>query len=150
MRRLLLWLFAILLPSAAAAQTVEERFAAAQSLFEKLIYLEQRFDKELQYLYADEARIYIIEVRGDSRFKTEMTGAELKVFIDSYLPNAAAVGEWYVYSNTSITPEGERMRILSSRTSQKTGDVFPYQILVGPGPGGQYLIYEEQSIVAPK
>lgn len=150
MRRLLAALLALLLPAAAAAQTIEERFAAAQGLFDRLIYLEQRFDKEMAQLYADEARIVIIEVRGDQRHKTEMTGADLKVFIESYLPNSAAVGEWYVYSNTSITPEGDRMRILASRTSQKTGDVFPYQILVGPGRGGQYLIYEEQSIVAPK
>lgn len=150
MRRLLAALVFLLLPAAAAAQSVEERFAAAEDLFKRLVYLEQRFDQEMANLYADEARIIIIEVRGDQRFKTEMTGKDLKVFIESYLGNAAMVGEWYVYSNTSITPEGDRMRILSSRTSQRTGDVFPYQILVGPGPGGRYLIYEEQSIVAPK
>ncbi len=150
MRGFLTWLFAILLPASAAAQTVEERFAAAQALFDKMVYLEQRFDKDMAELYADEARIIIIEVRGDNRIKTEMTGEELKTFITSYLPNAAAVGEWFVYSNVTFTPEGDRMRILASRTSQKTGDVFPYQILVGPGRGGRYLIYEEQSIVAPK
>jgi len=150
MRRLLPALLVLLLPLAAAAETIEERFAAADALFDRLVYLEQRFDKDMAQLYADEARIIIIEVRGDKRFKTEMTGAELKVFIESYLPNSAAVGEWYLYSNTSITPEGERMRILASRTSQKTGDVFPYQILVGPGASGRYQIYEEQSIVAPR
>lgn len=150
MRRLFALLFSLLLPASASAQTVEERYAAARDLFDKLVYLEQRFDKGMADLYADEARIIIIEVRGDNRVKTEMTGEELKVFINSYLPNAAAVGEWFVYSNVSITPEGDRMRILASRTSQKTGDVFPYQILVGPGRGGRYFIFEEQSIVAPK
>lgn len=150
-RRLLLALpFLLLLPATTQAQSEQERFEKAFDLLNRLIYLEHRFDPAMAGLYADEARIVIIEVRGDRRNKTEMTGKELKVFIESYMPAASVTGELYYYSNVSITPEGDRMRILANRTGRKNPESFPYQLLVGPGPGGQYLIYEEQSIVAPK
>lgn len=149
-RRLLAILLCLWPLGPAAAQSIEERYEAAQKLFDRLVYLEQRFDTEMKHLYADSAQITIMELRGDLRYKTQMTGAQLKDLIDSYLPTAALGGQWYIYSNVSIAPEGEeRMRILASRRSQKTGEEFPYQILVGPSPGGPWLIYEELSMVRP-
>ena len=149
-RRLLAVLFFLLPIGPVEAQSVEERYAAAEDLFDRLVYLEQRFDTDMKHLYADSAKIVVMELRGDLRYKTEMTGAELKDLIDSYLPTAALGGQWYTYANVSIAPEGdERMRILASRRSQKSGEEFPYQLLVGPSPGGSWLIYEETSMVRP-
>ena len=149
-RRVLALLLCLWPLGTAAAQSVEERYEAAKSLFDRLVYLEQRFDTDMKHLYADSAKITVMELRGDLRYKTEMSGAQLKDLIDSYLPTAALGGQWYIYSNVSISPEGdERMRILASRRSQKTGEEFPYQILVGPSPGGSWLIYEEISMVRP-
>ncbi|HKY94501.1 MAG TPA: hypothetical protein VJL84_04310 [Kiloniellales bacterium] len=149
-RRILL-IGLLLLPSL-TAQALDERqrYEAAKALFDELVYLEQRYDMGLIDLYADDARIVVIELRGDKRYKTEMTGKQLKGFYASYLPTAAHVGEWYVYSNVIISPEGDTaMRVLATRTGQKSGEPFPYQLLVQPGPGGRWLIYEEQTIVRP-
>jgi hypothetical protein len=143
---------ALLLPAFSAhALDERERYEAAKKLFDELIYLEQRYDMGMIDLYADDARIIVIELRGDKRYKTEMTGKQLKSFYASYLPTAAHVGEWFIYSNVIISPEGNTaMRILATRTGQKTGEPFPYQILVQPGPDGRWRIYEEQTIVRPQ
>ncbi len=149
-RRLLTLLLCLWPLGAASAQSVEQRYEASQKLFDRMVYLEQRFDTDLKNLYADSARIVVLELRGDKRYKTEMTGADYKELIDSYLPTAAIGGQWFTYSNVSIAPEGDtRMRILASRKSHKTGEAFPYQVLVGPSPGGSWLIYEETSMVRP-
>lgn len=149
-RRLLLVL-ALLLPALPAGALDErQRYEAAKALFDELVFLEQRYDLKLIKLYADDARIIVVELRGDKRYKTEMTGAQLKSFYESYLLTAAHVGEWFTYDNVIISPEGdEAMRVLATRTGQKSGDSFPYQLLVAPGPGGRWLIYEEQTIVRP-
>lgn len=141
-----------LLPSLSASALDERaRYEGAKKLFDDLIYLEQRYDMGLIDLYADDAKIVVIELRGDKRYKTEMTGKQLKGFYASYLPTASHVGEWFVYSNVIISPEGDTaMRVLATRTGQKTGEAFPYQLLVAPGPGGKWLIYEEQTIVRPQ
>lgn len=149
MRRLLLLLL-LLWPAAAGAQDVEANFKKAQELFDRLVYLEQRFDTALANLYANDARIVVIEIRGDNRYKTEMSGADMKRLIDSYFEAASIVGEWYHYSNVTLTPEGNQVRILATRTAQKSGGAFPYMLLVGPGSGGNWLIREEQSIVQPQ
>jgi hypothetical protein len=145
-------LIALLLLPSLGAQALDERerYEAAKQLFDELIYLEQRYDMGLINLYADNARIIVIELRGDKRYKTEMTGQQLKGFYASYLPTAAHVGEWFIYSNVIISPEGDTaMRILATRTGQKSGEPFPYQILVQPGSDGRWRIYEEQTIVRP-
>jgi hypothetical protein len=149
-RRLILVL-ALLLPALPAGALDErQRYEAAKALFDELVFLGQRYDLGLIDLYADDARIIVVELRGDKRYKTEMTGKQLKGFYASYLLTAAHVGEWFTYSNVIISPEGEdAMRVLATRTGQKTGEPFPYQVLVAPGPGGRWLIYEEQTIVRP-
>jgi len=149
-RRALL-IVALLLPSLAAnALDERQRYEAAKQLFDSLIYLEQRYDTGLIDLYADEARIVIVELRGDKRYKTEMTGKQLKTLYETYLLTAAHAGEWFVYSNVIISPEGDTaMRVLATRTGQKSGEPFPYQILVQPGPDGRWRIYEELTIVRP-
>lgn len=148
---LLLGLLPAALIPAQAQDNIEERYDNAKRLFDRMVYLEQRFDIALKDLYADNALIIVTEIRSSGRFKTEMSGADLKMLIESYLPTAANLGIWYHYSNVSITPEGdERMRILASRTQHGTQQSFPYQLLVGPSRSGAWLIYEEQSIVQPQ
>lgn len=146
----LVLLIGLLSAPALAQDNVEERYEYAKRLFERMVYLEQRFDTALGELYADDAVIIVTEIRADKRYKTQMSGAEFKVLIDSFLPTAASLGIWYQYSNVSITPEGdERMRILASRKQSGQQQSFPYQLLVGPSRSGGWLIYEEQSIVQP-
>jgi hypothetical protein len=149
-RRLFLVL-ALLLPALPAGALDErQRYEAAKALFDELVFLEQRYDMGLIDVYADDARIVVIELRGDKRYKTEMTGKQLKQFYASYLPTAAHVGEWFSYTNVIISPEGDSaMRVLATRTGQKSGEPFPYQLLLAPGPGGRWLIYEEQTIIRP-
>jgi len=150
-RRLVL-IALFLLPSLTAhALDERQRYEAAKKLFDDLVYLEQRYDMGLIDLYADDARIVIIELRGDKRYKTEMTGAQLKTFYETYLLTAAHAGEWYNYSNVIISPEGDTaMRVLATRTGQKSNQPFPYQILVAPNSSGKWQIYEEQTIVRPQ
>jgi len=148
MRRLLVTLL-LLWPFGAGAQDVEANFKKSQELFDRLVYLEQRFDTALADLYANDARIVVIEIRGDNRYKTEMSGADLKRLIVSYFEAASIAGEWYNYSNVTLTPEGDNVRLLATRTAHKSGQAYPYMLLMGPG-GGGWLIREEQSIVKPQ
>ncbi len=150
MSRIASLLFCLLvLPSLALAQIGPAEMEKGRKMFREFMLLEQSYNPNLIDLYADEANIYttVILEGGEREFHTK--GKAFKEALAPYLHTARNVGEWFAYTNVTVVPEGRGLRILASRTSHLSDETYPYQMLVAPGPGGRWLIYEERSVVRP-
>ena len=119
---------------------------AAKQLFDQYVALGHAYDPGVADLYADDALI-----RNKRTYPTgevrEMTvpAAKYKTLIRQVMPLARARGDRSTYSDVSYTPEGGRVRIKASRFSELKNYTSPLSVLVGPSPGGKWLIYEELS-----
>ena len=150
MKRLFAVLILLWAATPASAQSLADSYAKAQDLFNLYIRMEQSYNVELATLYADDAAVSVIELRGNDRYKTTMTGAQFKPLVASYLPVAAQLGEYFTYTNVTLLPEGDKVRILASRASHLKGYSYPYMMLVGPNAAGTWMIWEELSMVKPE
>ena len=119
---------------------------AAKQLFDQYVALGHAYDPGVADLYADDALI-----RNKRTYPTgevrEMTvpAAKYKTLIRQVMPLARARGDRSTYSDVSYTAEGGRVRIKASRFSELKNYTSPLSVLVGPSPGGKWLIYEELS-----
>lgn len=131
----------LLLAPAAAAQP-----DAAKKLFEQYVALGQAYDPGVADLYADDALIRNKRTypNGEVRELT-MPAPKYKALIRQVMPLAKERGDRSTYSGVTYAPEGERVRIRASRFSGMRNYTSPVSLLVGPGPGGRWLIYEERT-----
>jgi len=119
---------------------------AAKQLFDQYVAFGHAYDPGVADLYADDALI-----RNKRTYPTgevrEMTvpAAKYKTLIRQVMPLARARGDRSTYSDVSYTAEGGRVRIKASRFSELKNYTSPLSVLVGPSPGGKWLIYEELS-----
>lgn len=131
---------------AALAWAQDTAIDEAKRFFEHYVALERRYDPAIADLYADEA--YIKARRsmpmGDPQNIT-IPAAQYKAQLRQAMPAAEARGARNSYSNVTYQREGGFVRIEALRTSEPGRNTSPISLLVGPSPGGRWLIYEEQS-----
>lgn len=119
---------------------------AARQFFAQYSAMENAHDPKLADLYADEA--YIRNRRsmpmGDPQVVT-ISAAKYKTLLHQSISIARARGDRNTYANVTYTPEGSFVRIDAVRISEPRKKTSPISLLVGPSPGGKWLIYEELS-----
>lgn len=138
---LLGWMLVTIAPLAAADDAA---LTQARGLFERYVALGSAFDESVADLYADSA--FIKNTRrypdGQSRSMT-MPALSYKSLIRQVMPQAKAAGDLSTYSDIKYTPEGDRVRIEATRYSELKKYSSPFSLLVGPGDGGNWQIFEE-------
>ncbi|GAB5471640.1 MAG: hypothetical protein Kilf2KO_46700 [Rhodospirillales bacterium] len=149
MTRTLTLLLCLLLPVGALAQDTPQDFDEARKMFRQFVLLEQSYNPDVIDFYADEADIYTTVILPNSEREFRTSGKAFKEALAPYLHTARNLGEWFAYSNITVVPEGNGMRVLASRTSRLSDETYPYQAYLARGPGGRWLIYEERSVVRP-
>lgn len=119
---------------------------AAKRFFAQYVALENAHDPGVADLYADAA---FIKTRrsmpmGDPQDVT-FPAPKYKALLRQNMPMAQARGDRNTYSDVTYTPEGNFVRIDALRISEPKKNAAPISFLVGPSPGGKWLIYEELS-----
>ena len=143
MLRQTILILCLALAAPAWAQPVEK---AAAQLFQRYVALSRAYDAGLAELFDDNAVIVNkrISPSGDVREMT-LPAARYKMLLRKALPLARERGDRSTYSNVRYAREGERVRISASRYSELKKYTSPLVLVVGPAPGGRWLIYEEHS-----
>lgn len=137
---LLLW--ALPVPALWAADTLQQ----ARQLFERYVALEHSFDQRLTELYADDAVILTSRRHPDGSERNLQIPAPLyKDLLRQNLPAAKRQQDINTYTQARYTMEKGRVRIQVLRYSRLHDYSSPMSLLVGPGPEGRWLIYEEIS-----
>lgn len=118
----------------------------AKRLFAQYVALENAHDAGVADLYADEA---FIKTRrnmpmGDPQNIT-VPAAQYKALLRQNMAMARARGDRSTYSKVTYTREGDFVRIDALRFSEPGRNMSPISLLVGPSPGGRWLVYEELS-----
>ena len=146
--RLPLFLFLVLvLPTVTGAQGLSaDARAKAEQIWNRYVALEAAFDPAVADLYADDA---VIRNRrtyptGEVREAT-VPAAQYKVLVRTAIPIARARNDISRYSGCAYTAEGARVRVACARFSTLKNYTSPISVLVGPGPTGAWLIFEEIS-----
>jgi hypothetical protein len=135
------------LPVYAGAQSLSaDARAKAEQLWTRYVALEAAFDPMVADLYADDA---VIRNRrtyptGEVREAT-VPAAQYKLLVRQATPIAKARNDINRYSGCMYTAEGARVRIACARFSALKNYTSPISVLVGPGPAGGWLIFEELS-----
>jgi len=120
--------------------------AKAEQLWNRYVALEAAFDPAVADLYSDDA---VIRNRrtyptGEVREAT-VPAAQYKVLVRQAIPIAKAKSDLSRYSGCTYAAERERVRIVCTRFSVLKNYASPVSLLVGPGAGGNWLIFEELS-----
>jgi len=120
--------------------------ARAEQVWNRYVALEAAFDPAIADLYADDA---VIRNRrtyptGEVREAT-VPAAQYKVLIRQAIPLAKAKNDISRYSGCTYAAEGARVRIACARFSTLKNYTSPITLLVGPGAGATWLIFEESS-----
>jgi hypothetical protein len=137
----------VLLPAAAGAQGLSaDARAKAEQLWNRYVALEAAFDPTVADLYADDA---VIRNRrtyptGEVREAT-VPAAQYKLLVRQAIPLAKARNDLSRYSGCTYAAEAARVRVVCARFSVLKDYTAPISMLVGPGPGGAWLIFEELS-----
>jgi hypothetical protein len=121
-----------------------ETRAKAEQLWARYVALEAAFDPAIADLYADDAVIRNRRTYPSGQVR-EMTvpAAEYKALVRQAMPLARARNDLNRYSGCTYTAEGPRVRIACARFSVLKNDTSPMSLVVGPGPGGSWLVFEE-------
>jgi hypothetical protein len=140
-------LLAFALAAVAGAQglTADAR-AKAEQLWSRYVALEAAFDPAVADLYADDA---VIRNRrtyptGEVREAT-VPAAQYKQLVRAAIPLAKARNDISRYSGCTYAADAARVRIVCARFSVLKNYTSPISLLVGPGPSGSWLIFEELS-----
>jgi hypothetical protein len=120
--------------------------AKAEQLWNRYVALEAAFDPAVADLYADDA---VIRNRrtyptGEVREAT-VPAPQYKQLVRQATPLAKEKNDISRYSNCTYAAEAARVRIVCARFSALKDYTAPISLLVGPGPGGGWLIFEELS-----
>jgi hypothetical protein len=139
--------FVVLGLAAAAAQGLPaDTRAKAEQVLARYIALEHAFDPAIADLYADDAVIRTKRTypTGEVRDLT-ISATDYKALIRKTVPLAKTRGDTSRYSGCTYAADGARVRIGCTRYSELKGYSSPISLLVGPGPGVAWLIFEELS-----
>ena len=136
-------------PVGVAAQGLSaDARAKAEQLWNRYVALEAAFDPAVADLYADDALIRNRRTypTGEVREAT-VPAAQYKMLVRQAIPIAKARNDISRYSGCMFTPRGqqERVRIVCSRYSVLKDYTSTIALLVGPGPSGAWMIFEELS-----
>jgi hypothetical protein len=128
----------------------DDPLARAQELFETYVELERSFEPTIADLYADDA--YIENTRtypsGEER-KLVFPAAQYKTLLRKAMPLAKVRGDTGSYSEVTFKAEDGRVRIEALRYSDLKAYESPIELVVGPGPDGEWLIFAEISRSVP-
>ena len=148
MRKMLAWagLWVGFGAAAVVAAPPQDPAVAAKALFEKYVALERQFDPSVADLYSDDAIIKNRRTYPDGRVR-ELTipAPQYKELVRTAMPLAKQRGDTSRYSDCVYAAEGARTRINCQRFSELKKYASPVSLLVGPGPTGPWLIFEELS-----
>ena len=118
----------------------------ARALFNRYVKLERAFDAAAADLYSDNAII-----RNKRTYPTGQV-RELSIPVSTYkdlirkaMPVAKALGDRNTYSGCEYREISDQVRITCSRFSERKQYSSPLTLLVGPGPDGDWKIFEELS-----
>ena len=133
------------LAAAQGALSADAR-AKAEQLWNRYVALEAAFDPAVADLYADDA---VIRNRrtyptGEVREAT-VPAAQYKMLVRTAIPIARARNDISRYSGCTYAADGARVRVACARFSTLKNYTSPISVLVGPGPAGAWLIFEETS-----
>jgi hypothetical protein len=119
----------------------------ARRFFEDLIALERAYDPALVDLYADSARIAKHRRLPDGGVQYgSSSGVDHKALLRRWLPGAAARGVHNEYSEVRYKDLGNGYVQITMRQRQLPKDfTTTVELLVGPGPDGRWLIWEDVS-----
>ena len=140
-------LFAFALAAVTGAQGLSsDARSRAEQLWNRYVALEAAFDPAVADLYADDALIRNRRTypTGEVREVT-VPAAQYKLLVRQAIPLAKARNDLSRYSGCAYAAERERVRIVCARFSVLKNYTAPISLLVGPGPGGSWLIFEELS-----
>ena len=142
MRRAFLLTAVLLAGCSSAPDTPEEH---AHTLFDRYVELEKKFDPAILDLYADGGRIekYIITRTGQRVSMGSVPLATWKQSSAEIMVGAEERGARNTYSDVTYEPDGDFVRIRMNRLQEPPGVTLAQEFLVGPGPGGQWLIWNE-------
>ena len=120
--------------------------AMAERLWNRYVALEAAFDPAVADLYADDA---VIRNRrtyptGEVR-EAAVPAPQYKTLVRQAIPLAKEKNDISRYSACTYAAESARVRIVCARFSVLKNYTAPISLLVGPGPGGGWLIFEELS-----
>ena len=137
----------ITIAAAVAAQGLSaDARAKAEQVLERYRALERAFDPAIADLYADDALILTRRTYPNGEVRDLTIGAtEYKALIRSTIPLAKARGDVSRYSGCTYAPAGVRVRIACARYSELKDYTSRISLVVGPGPGGAWLVFEELS-----
>ena len=136
----------ILCLAATASAWAQPTEKSAAQLFQRYVALSRAYDAQLAELFDDNALITNKRILPGGEVR-EMTlpAARYKNLLRKALPLARERGDRSTYSSVRYAREGERVRISALRYSELKRYTSPLVLVVGPAPGGRWLIYEEHS-----
>lgn len=125
--------------------------AEAQRLFDRYVSLERRYDPALAELYADSARVKKQRRLPDGQLQHgSMSGAEMKALTRRWTPGAAERSARNEYSELRYQDLGNGyVRIEMLRRQLPKNFTSRQELIVGPGPDGRWLIWEEVAEAPP-
>jgi hypothetical protein len=141
---LLLWSGPLALAQS-PGETKNSNIAEAEALLKRFVALSDAFDSSVADLYSDSAVIKTKRTSGGVTKELSLPAARYKDLIRSAMPVAKARGDRDTLSKCSFRPEGQGVRILCNRYSELKKYDSPLSFLVGAGPAGGWLIFEEMS-----
>lgn len=132
-------------PATAPASQPAENSPAAR-LIQRMEQLGRAFDPALADLYHDDAVIRHTRIYPDGRSRSMTIPApKYKAMLRNLMGVAKARGDVSTYSEIKFTAEGDRIRVDATRYSELKDYQSPISWLVGPGEGGEWVIFEEIS-----
>ncbi len=131
---------------AALAWAQDSGIDAAKQFFAQYVALEQAYDPSLADLYTEAALIKITRrpPMGDP-VDVIVPVPKYKTQVRELASVAKIRGDHNTYWDVTYTQEGGLVRIKASRSPGSRKQGRPFSLLVGPSPGGPWLIYEEIS-----
>ena len=133
------------LVAAQGAPSADAR-AKAEQLWNRYVALEAAFDPAVADLYADDAVIRNRRTYANGEVReANVAGAQYKTLVRQAIPLAKAKNDTSRYSACTYADENGRVRIVCSRFSVLKNYTSPISVVVGPGPRGAWLIFEELS-----
>lgn len=120
--------------------------AKAEQLWNRYVALEAAFDPAIADLYSDDAVIRNRRTYPDGEVReANVPAPQYKALVRQAIPLARAQNDASRYSACTYAAENARVRIVCSRFSVLKNYTSPISVVVGPGPSGAWLIFEELS-----
>jgi hypothetical protein len=118
----------------------------AKAIFDRYVALEHAFDPAVADLYSDDAVIKNKRTYPTGQVREAVIPApQYKALLRQAMPLAKQVGDKSTYSGCKNSAEAGRVRVACTRYSERKKYSSPIALLVGPGPKGDWLIFEELS-----